>query len=77
MEARHGNIMTESSSEGAVCTGVTEGLVDNLKAICQRAGERAVERGKAADRAIRDHPYQTIGVAFGLGLLVGFVVWRN
>lgn len=46
-------------------------IVDELKSMIQRAEEKAVERAKAADRVIRDHPYQTIGLAFGLGLLIG------
>jgi ElaB/YqjD/DUF883 family membrane-anchored ribosome-binding protein len=55
----------------------TEKLVDDLKAIFQRAEEKAVERAKAADRAVRDHPYETIGLAFALGLLVGILARRR
>jgi ElaB/YqjD/DUF883 family membrane-anchored ribosome-binding protein len=77
MDARHGNTLTESSSESAVRTEVTEKLVDDLKAVMQRAQEKAVERAKAADKVIRDRPYQTIGVAFGLGLLIGFLARRK
>ncbi len=54
-----------------------EKLVDDLKAVIQRAEEKAVERAKAADKVIRTHPYQTIGIAFGLGLLVGFLARRK
>ena len=56
MDARHGNTLTESSSEAAVRTEVTEKLVDDLKAVMQRAQEKAVERAKAADKVIRDRP---------------------
>jgi ElaB/YqjD/DUF883 family membrane-anchored ribosome-binding protein len=77
MEARHGNTLTESSSEAAIRTEVTEKLVDDLKAVMQRAQEKAVERAKAADKVIRERPYQTIGVAFGLGLLIGFLARRK
>lgn len=52
-------------------------IVDELKAMIQRAEEKAVERAKAADRVIRDHPYQTIGLAFGLGLLIGVLAVRR
>ncbi len=52
-------------------------IVDELKAVLERAEEKAVERAKAADRVIREHPYQTIGVAFGLGLLIGVLVSRR
>ena len=52
-------------------------IVDELKAMFQRAEEKAVDRAKAADRVIRDHPYQTIGLAFGLGLLIGVLAIRR
>ena len=77
MQARHSNTLTESTSETAARTEVTERLVDDLKAVIQRAEEKAVERAKAADRVIRDHPYQTIGLVFGLGLLIGFLARRK
>jgi ElaB/YqjD/DUF883 family membrane-anchored ribosome-binding protein len=77
MEARHGNTLTESSSGAAVRTEVTEKLVDDLKAVMQRAQEKAVERAKAADKVIRERPYQTIGLVFGLGLLIGFLARRK
>ena len=54
-----------------------ERLVDEMKAMFQRAEEKAIERAKAADRVIRDHPYQTIGLAFGLGLLIGVLAIRR
>ena len=77
MEARHGNTLTESSSGAAVRTDVTEKLVDDLKAVMQRAQEKAVERAKAADKVIRERPYQTIGLVFGLGLLIGYLARRK
>jgi ElaB/YqjD/DUF883 family membrane-anchored ribosome-binding protein len=39
--------------------------------------ESAVERAKATDECIREHPYQTIGIAFGLGAFVGFLLSRR
>ena len=77
MEARHGNTLTDSSKAAADRTEVTERLVDDLKAVIQRAQEKAVDRAKAADKIIRDRPYQTIGIAFGLGLLIGILARRK
>jgi ElaB/YqjD/DUF883 family membrane-anchored ribosome-binding protein len=54
-----------------------EKLVDDLKAMLERAEQKAIERAKAADRVIREHPYQTIGLAFGVGLLIGFLARRK
>jgi len=38
--------------------------------------EGTIARAKAADEVIRDHPYQSLGVAFAVGALVGFL-WRG
>ena len=55
----------------------TEKVLDDLKVMFQRAEEKAVERAKAADKVIREHPYHTVGLAFGFGLLVGILVARR
>ncbi len=39
--------------------------------------EKAVAGAKATDKVIRDHPYQSIGVAFGIGALIGFLLSRR
>src|SRR4030095_6302102 len=36
--------------------------------------EKAIAGAKATDRVIRSHPYESIGVAFGVGLLIGVLV---
>ena len=49
----------------------------SAKANLSRLNEKAIEGAKATDRVIRDHPYQSIGVAFGLGILIGVLVTRK
>ena len=39
--------------------------------------EQASEGVKAADKAIRKHPYQSIGIAFGVGTLLGILLTRR
>jgi ElaB/YqjD/DUF883 family membrane-anchored ribosome-binding protein len=39
--------------------------------------EKAAAGAKAADEVIRDHPYQSIGVALGVGALVGYLLGRR
>ena len=39
--------------------------------------ENAVEKAKAADEAIRENPYRTMGIAFGVGALVGYLFARK
>ncbi|MGE4239761.1 DUF883 family protein [Ramlibacter sp.] len=44
----------------------------------QRAAFAKVEEaGRAADRAVREHPWQAIGIGAGIGLLVGLLVGRR
>ena len=38
---------------------------------------KAIEGAKATDRVIRANPYQSIGVAFGIGVLLGVLVTRH
>ncbi len=39
--------------------------------------EKAVEGAKETDRVIREHPYESLGVAFGLGILLGAILSRK
>jgi ElaB/YqjD/DUF883 family membrane-anchored ribosome-binding protein len=47
------------------------------KATCELAQEKAGQAAKATDEIIRHHPYETIGVAFGAGLLIGALAGRR
>lgn len=38
--------------------------------------DSAVSGAKATDHAIREHPYQSIGIAFGVGIVLG-LLWRR
>src|SRR5512136_9401 len=51
--------------------------LESAKATCQRLEEKTIEAAKVTDRTIREHPYESIGIAFGLGLLVGVLVARK
>jgi ElaB/YqjD/DUF883 family membrane-anchored ribosome-binding protein len=51
--------------------------LERAKDACVRLEEKAIAGAKATDKVIREHPYQSIGVAFGLGLLIGVLVTRK
>jgi ElaB/YqjD/DUF883 family membrane-anchored ribosome-binding protein len=51
--------------------------LDTGKEAYGRVRDRAIEGAKAADREVRDHPYESIGIAFGIGALIGFLVGRK
>jgi ElaB/YqjD/DUF883 family membrane-anchored ribosome-binding protein len=39
--------------------------------------QRAIAGARATDRAIRENPYQSVGAAFGIGLVIGFLLNRR
>ena len=52
-------------------------VLESAKATCHRIEEKAVAGAKVADKTIRDHPYESVGIAFGTGLLIGVLVGRR
>jgi ElaB/YqjD/DUF883 family membrane-anchored ribosome-binding protein len=51
--------------------------LENGKEIYGRVRAKAVEGAKATDQAVREHPYQAIGIALGVGALLGYLVARR
>jgi len=39
--------------------------------------EKTIAGAKATDQVIRNHPYQSLGVALGVGALIGFLLGRR
>ena len=48
-----------------------------LKTGFVRAKQRAAAGAQAGDRLVRERPYQSLAVGFGLGLLAGFLISRS
>ncbi len=51
--------------------------IEKAKEMCARLQEQTVAAGKATDKAVREHPYEAIGIAFGLGMLIGLLAIRR
>jgi ElaB/YqjD/DUF883 family membrane-anchored ribosome-binding protein len=49
----------------------------NCKSSLQVVEDKAIAGAKAADKVIREHPYQSIGLSFGVGMLIGVLVSRK
>ncbi len=71
MENRINETMSEPSAP------LNERMLEELKSIVRRAEDKAKESAKAADKVVRDHPYPAVGLAFGLGLLIGVLAARR
>lgn len=53
--------------------GALETADETLKSVESQAAAGV----RAADRAIREHPYQSLGVALGIGLALGLLLKRK
>jgi ElaB/YqjD/DUF883 family membrane-anchored ribosome-binding protein len=51
--------------------------LESAKGSVHNIEDQAIAGAKAADRVVREHPYQSIGIAFGVGLLIGVLVGRK
>ena len=51
--------------------------LESGKEIYGRVRDKAVEGAKATDQAVREHPYQAIGIALGVGALIGYLATRR
>src|ERR1044071_3063334 len=51
--------------------------LESGKEFCGSVCDKAVEGAKATDEAVREHPYHTMGIAFGVGILIGVLVTRQ
>jgi ElaB/YqjD/DUF883 family membrane-anchored ribosome-binding protein len=54
-----------------------QAALEKAKVLWERLQEKTVTISKAADRTIRTHPYRAIGIALGVGALIGLVAMRK
>jgi ElaB/YqjD/DUF883 family membrane-anchored ribosome-binding protein len=66
--------LTEKSKEAR--TRLNDAL-ESAQRSCEELQERAVAGLKTAEDTIKAHPYKTVGIALGVGLLVGLLLTRR
>jgi ElaB/YqjD/DUF883 family membrane-anchored ribosome-binding protein len=54
-----------------------EGALERLKTRGEGVRQRALAGARATDRVIRRYPYQSLGLVFGLGVLLGAILNRK
>ena len=57
--------------------GRLSAALESSKANFERLQNDTVEAAKATDHVIREHPYESMGIALGIGLLVGVLAGRH
>lgn len=65
------------SEKGAAARERLAAALEVAKETRRRLQERAVASAKATDQIIHDYPYQSLGAAFGIGLLIGVLLNRR
>ena len=67
----------ENNAKGTIRPQLAAAL-EKAKDACERLKARSAAAGQAADKTVREHPYQAIGIAFGAGLLIGaLAIWTR
>ena len=51
--------------------------VDSAKKVAGRMRDKAVEKAKATDVAIRENPYQAIAIGVAVGAVIGYLLGRR
>jgi ElaB/YqjD/DUF883 family membrane-anchored ribosome-binding protein len=54
-----------------------EAATEKAKVVCRNLQQETATALKAADELVREHPYQTAGLAFGVGVLIGVLAARG
>lgn len=77
-----------SEAEGLVGDAVGEGAADKLAALQEkwenaqermadlyaRAREKAISSAQQTDKMIRSHPYESLAITLGIGVLLGAII---
>jgi ElaB/YqjD/DUF883 family membrane-anchored ribosome-binding protein len=77
LQATAGQAGEKMSEKMTELRGRLAATLESAKASYRRLEEKTVAGAKVADKTIREHPYESIGVAFGVGLLIGVLVGRR
>jgi ElaB/YqjD/DUF883 family membrane-anchored ribosome-binding protein len=51
--------------------------LESGKELYGRVRDKTVEKAKAVDETVHEHPYQAMGIALGVGVLLGVLITRR
>ena len=64
------------SERGVAARERLAAALEAAKETRRKLEQRARVGAQATDRAIREHPYEALGIAFGVGMLFGVIINR-
>ena len=65
------------SDKGKEARARLEEALQRARETCEQAETKAGEAARAAENVVRDHPLASVGVAFGIGVLLGALINRR
>ena len=77
LKATAGDVSEKAKEARARISSALERAKETCEQLQQQTAASARAAAKRADEVIRTHPYESIGVAFGVGLLIGVLVTRK
>ena len=66
-----GDNLSEASKAGL------QSVLERVKTRGERIKQQALAGARATDRVIRQYPYQSLGIMFGLGIIMGALLKRK
>ncbi len=67
----------EAKGNGQKLREKLQAVVEKSKEVCERLQNQTKAAAKATDQKVREHPYQAMGIVFGLGVIIGALVMRS
>jgi len=77
LKATSGDVSEKAKEARARVLAALERAKESCSSIQDETVATAKAAARKADTVIRSHPYESIGVAFGIGLLIGVLVTRK
>jgi ElaB/YqjD/DUF883 family membrane-anchored ribosome-binding protein len=77
LRASAGELGTKLNEQTKAARAQLEQALANAKGTYASVQERTREKARATDQTVRSHPYESIGVGFAVGLLMGLLVSRR
>jgi ElaB/YqjD/DUF883 family membrane-anchored ribosome-binding protein len=77
LKATAGDVSEKAKEARARLTAALERTKATITDLEHQAVDKAKAAARRTDTMIRQHPYESIGIAFGIGLLIGVLVGRK